>query len=305
MRDVFDAVLVVSYGGPEGPEEVEPFLDEVLSGTPVPASRRREVASHYRLFDGVSPLNAHVRSIVAGLAGELERRSVSCAVYWGNRYGRPRLVETMRRMADDGVRRALAVTTSPFGGYIGYGRYVEAIETARSTVGDRAPVVVMARRYYNHSRHIRAVADAMLAEGALDTFDRVLFSAHSVPVDASDVETYTGELVETVRLVMNEVGLSESVFGYQSRSGSPRRPWLGPSIESCLRSAAEASVSRILVVPVGFVVDNMEISYDLDVELRGIAESLGVDMARAQPAGRHASFPALFADLVEEHTESR
>ncbi|MCG8480023.1 MAG: ferrochelatase [Spirochaetales bacterium] len=305
MNGAYDAVLFISYGGPEGPEEVEPFLDEVLKGTPIPVSRRREVASHYERFGGVSPLNAHVRTIVADLTTELERRSASCAVYWGNRYGRPRLAETVRRMAEDGVRSALAVTTSPFGGYIGYGRYVEAIDAARSAVGTRAPTVDMMRRYYNHPRLIRAVGDAMLAEGGLDTFDRVIFSAHSVPLDTGDVETYTAELAETVRLVTNEVGLNEYTLGYQSRSGSPQRPWLGPSTESCLRSAVEASATRILVVPVGFVVDNMEISYDLDIELRGVAASLGVDMARSQPAGRHALFPALFADLLEEHAASR
>ena len=208
-------------------------------------------------------------------------------------------------MADDGVRRALAVTTSPFGGYIGYGRYVEAVDAARSAVGTDAPTVEMARRYYNHPRHIRAIGDAMLAEGGLDTFDRVIFSAHSVPLDTGDVETYTAELAETIRLVTNEVGLNEYTLGYQSRSGSPQRPWLGPSTESRLRSAVEASATRVLVVPVGFVVDNMEISYDLDIELRGVAASLGVDMARSQPAGRHALFPALLADLVEEHAASR
>ena len=304
LSDAYDAILLVSYGGPEGPDEVEPFLDEVLKGAPVPASRRREVVAHYRLFDGVSPLNAHVRTIVAGLSAEMERRNAPLPVYWGNRYGRLRVSETVRRMTDDGVRRAVAVTTSPFGGQIGYGRYVEAIEVARSAVGDRAPIVDMARRYYNHPRHIHAVADAMRAAGTLDAFDRVLFSAHSVPTDSAGVETYTDELAETVRLVAEEVGLTDFFLGYQSRSGSPQRPWLGPSTESRLREAAAASASRVLVVPVGFVVDNMEVVYDLDIEARRVAESLGVDMVLSAPAGRHALFPILLADLVEERIGS-
>jgi protoporphyrin/coproporphyrin ferrochelatase len=302
MAAAYDALLVVSFGGPEGMGDVLPFLENVLRGRNVPQERMREVAAHYEHFGGVSPLNAHCRALVAALE---EAPPGGLPVYWGNRHWHPLLGDTLRRMAGDGVRRALAFVTSAYGSHSGCRQYLDDIARARAEVGERAPEVDKLRLFYNHPGFVEPMAERVKA-----AFDRVpeprrgaarlVFTAHSIPRALAATCEYEAELRETAGLVAFALGRPPWSLVYQSRSGPPSQPWLDPDIVDHLRALAGSGAKDVVVAPIGFTSDHMEVLYDLDLEARSRAIELGLNMVRAATVGTHPRFVRMVRELVEE-----
>ncbi len=305
MATDYDALLIVSFGGPEGPDDVAPFLANVLRGRPVPQGRLREVASHYAHFGGVSPINAQCRALVAALRSELDSYGPPLPIYWGNRNWHPMLVETVRQMAGDGVRNALAFVTSAYSSYSGCRQYLEDIERARIEVGKGAPVVDKLRAFYNHPGFVEPLVDrasaalASLAEPRREGA-RLVFTAHSIPRAWAVRSDYQVQLRETARLVAADLGRSEWSLVYQSRSGPPSQPWLEPDIVDHLRAVAAEGVQDVVVAPIGFISDHMEVVYDLDLDAKSRAAELGLNMVRADTVGAHPRFVRMIRELVLE-----
>lgn len=309
MRDTFDAVLIVSFGGPEGPDEVMPFLESVTRGHRIPRKRLEEVAQHYYRFGGVSPLNAVNRELAAALRAELLGRGLSLPVYLGNRCWHPFLVDTVRQMAAGGVRRALAFITSAFSSYAGCRQYLEAIEAARLDVGERAPVIERLRPFWNHPAFIEGFAESTLsALRRLSPSERasahVVFTAHSLPVAMARGCAYEAQLREACALVAERVPDPPPwTLAFQSRSGPPGQPWLEPDLDRIIQELASAGTRAIVVTPIGFVADHMEVVYDLDIEARGRAQDLGLRMERAATPGAAPWFVRMIVELVCERVE--
>ncbi len=301
----FDAILVVSFGGPEGMDDVMPFLENVTRGRDVPRERLEEVAHHYARFGGVSPINAQNRALIAALRRELDEHGIDLPIYFGNRNWHPLLEDTLREMAAGGVRRALAFFTSAFSSYSGCRQYREDIYEAQLAVGPGAPEVARTRMFYNHPGFVEANADRVRAQ--LDRLPparrvraHVAFSAHSIPLAMARKCRYEAQLAEAARLVAEAVGCADYAVVYQSRSGSPAAPWLEPDVGDHLRSLAERGVEDVVVSPLGFVSDHLEVLYDLDVEAREVAEELGLGFLRAGAAGTHPAFVAAIRELIAE-----
>ena len=305
MSQTYDAILIVSFGGPEGMDDVMPFLSNVLRGRNVPESRMREVAHHYGLFGGVSPINGQNRRLIAALAQLLETDGPRLPVYWGNRNWHPMLADTLRRMRDDGIKNALAFVTSAYSSYSGCRQYREDIERARESVGEGAPRVEKLRAFFNHPGFVGPNAEnlsAALAEipAARRAEARVAFTAHSIPSAMAAGCEYERQLLETSRLVAESTGAARWRLVFQSRSGPPTQPWLEPDICDHLRALKEEGVTDIVVAPVGFISDHMEVLYDLDTEARALAGELGVNMVRAATVGTHPEFIRMIRELIQE-----
>jgi ferrochelatase len=303
-----DAIVLVSFGGPEGMDEVLPFLDNVLRGRNVPAERKREVAHHYERFGGVSPINAQNRALIAALRAELEAHGRSLPVYWGNRNWHPLLADTLRTMAADGVRRALAFVTSAYSSYSGCRQYLEDLARARAEVGPAAPALDKLRVFYNHPGFVEASADRVSAAlDALPTPGRerahLAFTAHSIPAAMARACDYEVQLRETCRLVAERVPHAGWALVYQSRSGPPGQPWLEPDIGDHLEALARDGVRAVVVAPIGFVSDHMEVVFDLDTEAREHAARLGLDFVRAGTVGTHPAFVRMIRELIEERLD--
>ena len=303
----YDAVLIVSFGGPEGPDEVVPFLENVLRGKNVPRERMLEVAEHYNHFGGRSPLNDQVRELIDALREELRAHGIELPIYWGNRNWHPLLPDTLRQMAGDDIRRALAVVLAAYSSYSSCRQYRENIEDARRAAGADAPQVDKIRVFFNHPDFIAASADRVRA--ALDHIAppkrddvRIAFTAHSIPVSMARSCDYAAQLNETCRLVAGAVGVGPERWQlvYQSRSGRPQDPWLDPDICDHLRSLHAEAVSDVVVMPIGFLSDHLEVLYDLDEEARGVAEHLGMRLVRARTVGTNPRFVAMLRELIEE-----
>ena len=309
MRQPYDALLLVSYGGPEKPDDVVPFLENVLRGKPIPPARMDEIVRRYELFDGVSPLNAEIRALLAAVVGELNARGPQLAVYWGNRNWHPMLGDTLQQMADDGIRRALAFATSAFGCYTGCRQYQEDIGQAREAVGPEAPQVDKLRLFYNHPGFIEPMVERTRAAlaGAVQSGNsrpRLLFTAHSIPIAMADRSDYVEQLTEACRLVAEAVDVGRWELVYQSRSGRPSDPWLEPDLGSRLvELRRDDGVRDVAIVPIGFLVDNMEIVYDLDIEIAGLCDELGIKMVRAGAVGTHPRFVSMIRELIVERIE--
>jgi ferrochelatase len=301
--------LLVSFGGPERREDVLPFLENVLCGKRVPRERMLEIAEHYELFDGVSPINQQNRALLAAILAEFNAHGVRLPVYWGNRHWHPLLEDTIREMAEDGVRRALALVTSAFASYSGCRQYLEHIERAREAVGRTAPLVEKLRLFYNHPGFIEPMADRVRA--ALEEVPagrrasaRLVYTAHSIPVAMAACSSYVEQLQEACRLVSERVGRAEWSLAYQSRSGPPEQPWLEPDVGDYLVELHRAGrVTDAVVVPIGFLSEHMEVVYDLDVELAGLCETLGIGLIRAGVVGTHPRFVRMIRELVEERLD--
>src|SRR2546423_258635 len=268
MDQSYDALLIVSFGGPEGMDEVVPFLENVLRGRNVPPARMREVAHHYELFGGRSPINQQNRTLIAALEEELEASGLRLPVYWGNRNWHPLLSDTLSRMADDGVRKALAFFTSAYSSYSSCRQYREDIERAQAEVGARAPRVEKLRAFYNHPGFIEPLIENVRAAfKQIPEEERghaqIAFTAHSIPLSMATNCDYQVQLLETCRLVAEGVNHDRWRLVFQSRSGSPRQPWLEPDICDHLAELKEAGARWVVVAPVGFVSDHMEGLYDL------------------------------------------
>lgn len=307
----YDALLVVSFGGPEKEEDVMPFLENTLRGRTVPRERMLEVASHYRLVGGRSPINDHNRALVSAIRAELAARGPAIPVYWGNRNWHPMLADTIREMKKDGVQRALAFVTSAYSSYSGCRQYLENIAQARTEVGAGAPLVEKLRVFYNHPRFIEAWAAR--AREALESVPEarrggahLIFTAHSIPIAMADRCAYVEQLKETRRLICERLGVAAGPLVYQSRSGPASQPWLGPDVRDALREVAQRREATVVViVPVGFVSDHMEVVYDLDTQAKPLCESLGLDYFRAGTPGSHPEFVRMIRDLILERTDPR
>lgn len=308
-----DALLLVSFGGPEGPDDVMPFLENVVRGKNVPRERLLEVAKHYELFDGLSPINGQNRALLAALVAELNAHGPQLPVYWGNRNWHPMLADAIAQMAEDGVRRALAFVTSPFGSYPGCRQYIEDIERAREEVGPDAPQIDKLRLFYNHPGFIEPMIDrvaAALAEVPPEQRDRarILFTAHSIPQAMAERSPYEHQLREACRLVMEPLVASHTCsipwdLVFQSRSGPPSQPWLGPDIRDHIRQLHTAGVDCIVVVPIGFLTEHMEVIYDLDIEVAVLCENLGIRMYRASVIANHPRFVQMIRELIVERLD--
>ena len=299
-----DSVLLVAFGGPERPEDIRPFLQFVTAGRPIPPARLEDVAHHYEVIGGRSPLNALTRRQAAALADALAARGRALPVWVGMRNWHPFLHETLAEMKDRGRRRAVAVILSSLQTEASWARYVDDVAAARDKVGADAPEIVFALAWADHPRFVDAMADrtrAALAqvEPARRAAARLVFTAHSVPVAMAAGSPYTAQLEATARLVAERLGRGGWSVAYQSRSGSPRDPWLEPDISDVIRALAREGARDLVVVPVGFVCDHVEVLYDLDVEARQVAEAAGVGFHRAPAANDHPDFIAMLADLVE------
>jgi ferrochelatase len=307
-----DALLLLSFGGPEGPDDVRPFLANVTRGRGVPPERLDQVAEHYLHFGGVSPINRLNRDIIEAVRGELARVGIRLPIYFGNRNWHPLVEDTVRRMAEDGVGRALVFPTSAYGGYSACRQYDEDILRARSAAGEGAPELVKLRQFFDHPLFVEANAEAVRAAlAALDGPARLVFTAHSVPVSADDAagppveggNRYSRQIAEAARLVAEAVGVTEYDVVWQSRSGPPHIPWLEPDIVDHLDALHADGVRRVVVSPVGFVSDHLEVVWDLDTEAREHAEKLGMGFARAATPGAAPGFARMVVELVREHLD--
>ncbi len=309
MPRPYDALLLLSFGGPEGADDVFPFLENVLRGKRVPRERMLEVAQHYDLFGGVSPINEQNRALLAALIPELTGHGIDLPVYWGNRNWHPMLADTVRQMAEDGVCRALAFVTSAFASYSGCRQYLKDIERARAEVGLDAPEIHKLRLFHNHPGFIEP-----LAERALKAFEsiaeparavaRLVFTAHSLPQEMADACAYVEQLRNACQLVAKQLGLSEWDLAYQSRSGPPSQAWLEPDVCDHLRHLREGEgCTDVVLVPIGFLSEHMEVIYDLDVEAAELCKEIGLNLARSSVVGCHPRFVAMIRELVEERLE--
>jgi ferrochelatase len=299
----FDALLVVAFGGPEGMDDVMPFLENVTRGRNVPRERLEEVAEHYSRFGGMSPINAQNRALIAALGPELDAHGIDLPLYFGNRNWHPFLEDTLREMAADGVTRPLAFITSAYSSYSSCRQYRENIVDAQAAIGPSAPEVLRLRAFYNHPGFVEANADHVRAALAEVPGAHLAFTAHSIPLAMASRSRYEAQLAETARLVAERVGVSDHAVVYQSRSGSPRVPWLEPDVCDYIRALAGRGIDSVVVSPIGFVSDHMEILFDLDVEAREAAAEAGIAFARAQTAGTHPAFVAMVRELVQERLD--
>lgn len=297
----FDALVVVSFGGPEGPDEVRPFLDNVLRGRRVPPARVEQVAAQYLELGGVSPINAQNRVLVAAVEHELAERGRSLPVYWGNRNWHPLLPDTVRRMADDGVRRAAAFVTSAYSSYSSCRQYIEDIEAACAAVGPDAPKVLKLPPFFAHRGFIEPLADG-LREARLKAGPAVpvLMSAHSIPTAMADRSDYVSQLRTAANLVAAGAGEAPGSWTlvYQSRSGRPDQNWLEPDILDAV-AALPPGTDAVIVVPLGFVSDHMEVIYDLDRKAAAAASARGVHMIRTPTSGGDPRFASMVLDLLD------
>lgn len=303
----YDAILMVSFGGPEGPDDVMPFLENVLRGRNVPRERMLEVAEHYQHFGGVSPINQQCRELLAALEPQLRDAGCTLPVFWGNRNWSPYLTDVVREMTTRGLKRAAVFVTSAYSSYSGCRQYRENCYAACDAAGAGAPRIEKIRVFYNHPLFVSAnVARLRDALSTLSGTDRsqvaVAFTAHSIPMSMARTSRYVEQLDETCRLVAAGAGVSADNYRlvYQSRSGRPEDPWLEPDILDHLTSLAERGTKQVVICPVGFLSDHMEVLYDLDEEGRLKCESLGIEMARAATVGTHPDFVRMVRDLILE-----
>lgn len=323
-----EAVLIVSFGGPEGPADVRPFLENVTRGRAVPADRLDEVEGHYRSFGGRSPINDQVRALIAALRAELDRSGrTDLPIYWGNRNWHPYLADTMAEMAADGVRTATAFVTSAFSSYSGCRQYLEDIDRARELVGSNAPRVDKLRVYFDHpgfieplaerTRSALAVVAAMGPQGPGDVAAtgvtepvQLLFCAHSIPQSLAATCAYQAQLQAAAQLVVDRLDAERPGLAlrwelvWQSRSGPPQVPWLEPDVSDRLEELAALGVRRVVLVPLGFISDHLEVVYDLDTVALAKAAQLGLHAVRADTVGVDPRFVSMIADLIDERRQA-
>ncbi len=307
-----DALLLLSFGGPEGPDDVRPFLENVTRGRGVPPERLDEVARHYLHFGGVSPINRLNRELIAAVERELADAGIELPVYFGNRNWHPLVADTVATMAADGVRDALVFPTSAYGGYSACRQYHEDIAGARAVVGPAAPRLTKLRQFFDHPLFVDANASAVRAALAeVGRPARLVFTAHSVPVAADAVagppdeggHRYSRQLAAVAGLVAAAAGVPEYDLVWQSRSGPPSVPWLEPDVCDHLDALHAAGVDAVVVSPIGFVSDHLEVLWDLDDEARARATGHGMAFARAATAGTDPRFARLVVELVRERLD--
>ena len=305
----YDAILVTSFGGPECPDDVMPFLENVLRGKNVPRERMLQVAEHYYQFGGKSPINDQNRRLIAALEVELAQKGPRLPIYWGNRNWHPLLADTLRRMKANGVRRALAFVTSAYSSYSSCRQYREDIARAQEAAGEGAPVVDKIRAFHNHPGFVEAVTDRLQQALATIPEERreaahLVYTAHSIPLAMAQGCDYEKQLKETGRLVAEKLGRKKWRLVYQSRSGPASQPWLEPDILDCLREIKmRGGSSDVVIAPIGFVSDHMEILFDLDTQARELSAELGLHMVRAGTVGTHPRFLRMIRELICERMD--
>jgi len=306
----YEAILVVSFGGPESREDVIPFLENVLRGRNVPRERMLAVAEHYYHFGGKSPINQQTRELVSALGRALEQYGPNLPVYWGNRNWHPMLADTLRQMKQDGIQRALAFVTSAYSSYSGCRQYREGIAAAQNEVGRGAPEIDKLRAFFNHPGFIEASADRLqeaLREIPPSTRQnvQVVYTAHSIPVSMAETCDYVRQLEEVRKLVSAQLGVTNDALAYQSRSGAPGQPWLEPDILDYLRKVKALDLaSAVVLAPISFISDHMEVLFDLDIEAQQLCASLQLPMVRAKTVGVHPKFIAMIRELILERMSS-
>jgi len=302
----FDAVLLIAFGGPTAMDEVRPFLANVLRGRSAPPERVEAVVHHYEVIGGRSPLNELTLRQADALRVVLDRDGPRLPVYVGMRNWHPYLGETLAAMQHAGVRNAVGVILAAQQSDAGWERYKRDVAEAREALHGDAPAVDFVPGWHAHPLLIDAVADQ--ARRALASLPaarraaaRLVFTAHSIPTAQAATSTYEAQLAEGAALVAARLGFDTHVLAYQSRSGNPREPWLGPDIAETVRDQAAGGARDLLVVPIGFVCDHVEVLYDLDIEARQVAERLGVGFARAATVNDHPSFIRMLAAVIRSH----
>ncbi|PYC86174.1 ferrochelatase [Streptomyces tateyamensis] len=323
----YDALLLLSFGGPEGPEEVVPFLENVTRGRGIPKERLAEVGQHYFLFGGVSPINAQNRELLAALRKDFAEHGLDLPVYWGNRNWAPYLVDALRELVDDGHRRIAVLATSAYAGYSGCRQYRENLADALATLaaeGRPEPTVDKLRHFYNHPGFVEPMVEATLAALAdlpeeLRAGAELAFTTHSIPTAMADSSgapddparatpggAYVAQHLEVAGLIAAAVAGATGVADrrwqlvYQSRSGAPHIPWLEPDICDHLTQRQQGGADAVVMVPIGFVSDHMEVKYDLDTEAVARAAELGLPVARAATVGADPRFTAAVRELLLE-----
>ena len=306
----FDAVLIVAFGGPQGPADVRPFLENVLRGRPVPPGRIDEVAHHYEIFGGVSPLTAITRKQAAGLESRLAHAGMPLPVYVGMRNWQPLLADTLAEMSDAGARGAIGFIAAAHRSYSGCTQYRENVERARAEIIRRGLAdvqVTFVADWYAHPGFIDAnAANALQAwqqlPEPLRRRARFVFTAHSIPVSMAARYPYEQQFEESARLVMQKLGDAgidgNAACVYQSRSGRPQDPWLGPDVGEYLRDARARGLEAAVLCPIGFVCDHVEVLYDLDIEAAAVCREIGLPMVRAHSVNDHPRFLDMMADVV-------
>ncbi|MGE2728258.1 ferrochelatase [Mycolicibacterium vaccae] len=304
----FDALLLLSFGGPEGPEQVMPFLENVTRGRGIPRERLESVAEHYLHFGGVSPINGINRDLITAIEAELARRGRQLPVYFGNRNWEPYVEDTVAQMRDNGIRRAAVFATSAWGGYSGCTQYQEDIARGRAAAGPETPELVKLRQYFDHPLLVSMFADA-IAEAATrlprEVRDRarLVFTAHSIPLRAASrcgPDLYQRQVAHAAALVAQAAGFDDYDQVWQSRSGPPQVPWLEPDVGDHIEALARDGLEAVIVCPVGFVADHIEVVWDLDNEVAEQAAEAGIAYARASTPNATPRFAQLVVDLVDE-----
>lgn len=302
----YDAVLIVGFGGPESRDDVIPFLENVLRGKNVPKQRMLEVAEHYYQFGGVSPINAQTRQLIVDLRQELSSAGIDLPVYWGNRNWHPLLPDTVRQMADDGVGRALAWVMSAYSSYSGCRQYLENIEAACGQVGPTAPEIDKIRVFFNHPAFVDATSDQVgdalgRIPGERRAESVILYTAHSIPLTMAQNCQYEMQLRETARLVSERLARAKYQVVYQSRSGPPSQAWLEPDVCDAIKGLHnEIHPQDLVIAPIGFLSDHLEVLYDLDLEAKQLCDDLGINMERAATVGTRPRFVQMIRELIAE-----
>lgn len=305
----YDAILILSFGGPEGRDDVIPFLENVLRGKPVPRERLLEVAEHYYHYDGISPINEQCRELLTALRVELDASGINLPVYWGNRNWNPLLPETMAQMKRDGVRRVLTYVTSGFSCYSGCRQYRENIQAALSDPEIAGMEVHKIRVFFNHPDFIDVLSEHVghAVQQATESGQRpfVAFTAHSIPMSMASTSDYQKQLQETCRLVAERLHLPADSYRlvYQSRSGRPEDPWLEPDILDFVKELHGAGQRSLVISPVGFLSDHMEVLYDLDDAAKHLCDEYGMTMVRARTPGSHPQFVRMIRKLIQERLQ--
>jgi protoporphyrin/coproporphyrin ferrochelatase len=302
----YDALMLVSFGGPEGPDDVLPFMENVTRGRGIPPERLVEVSAHYQRFGGVSPINGQNRELLKAIEQELSRRSIDVALTWGNRNWHPFTLDALRDLKARGHQRVLAFVTSAFSSASGCRQYREDIAKGLSELGDDAPVVDKVRVYYNHPGFVEPMIDNTVAAlGSVGVGAEIAFTAHSIPMSMADTSDYVVQLNEACRLIAD--GASARVgrtvpwnLVFQSRSGAPGQPWLEPDISDHMRARQADGLTELVVVPVGFISDHMEVVWDLDTQAQETAGEVGMTMVRAATVGTDSRFVSMIVDLALE-----
>ncbi|HEY1939424.1 MAG TPA: ferrochelatase [Candidatus Angelobacter sp.] len=295
----FDALLVVSFGGPEKHEDVMPFLENVLRGKNVPRERMLEVAEHYYHFDGRSPINEQNLELISALKQEFKKHRLPIRVYWGNRNWHPFLADTLKQMQADSIHRAAALVTSAFGSYSGCRQYREDIAKAQQVAGVEDLMIEKLPNFCDCPEFIEAMTDRVRAAMAeLPQAEQLIFTAHSIPMSMADASPYVRQLKEASAAVAAACDMDNWALVYQSRSGPPTQPWLAPDICEYLLAQHAAGIRRVIVCPIGFISDHMEVLYDLDTEARALCGEIGLKMVRAATAGAHPKVVSMVRDMV-------